>query len=176
MLVLAAGLVVLAGCATPADPATPYQDRVDDPVAGLTPEEIGDLRAGNGMGYALAAELNGYPGPKHVLDLAEELELTADQRDRVASIRQGMLAEAVPAGERLIDAHMALDALFSNREATPENVRAATATVAEAEAALRAVHLEAHIVTLQVLTHEQNQQYQALRGYGDGHSGHGTHG
>lgn len=39
----------------------------------LTPEEVEQYRAGAGMGYAKAAELNHFPGPMHVLELAGPL-------------------------------------------------------------------------------------------------------
>ena len=48
-------------------------------VKALSEEQIADLEGGRGMGLALAAELNGYPGPLHVLELAETLDLTDEQ-------------------------------------------------------------------------------------------------
>jgi hypothetical protein len=38
------------------------------------------------MGLALAAELNGYPGPIHVLQLSDKLGLTPEQKARVQSL------------------------------------------------------------------------------------------
>jgi hypothetical protein len=38
------------------------------------------------MGMAKAAELNGYPGPRHVLDLSPELHLTDAQTKLVRGI------------------------------------------------------------------------------------------
>ncbi len=38
------------------------------------------------MSLAQAAELNGYPGPLHVLELADALELTPEQRARTQSL------------------------------------------------------------------------------------------
>ena len=54
----------------------PYAGLESRAIKALAPSEVEDLRQGNGMGMALPAELNGYPGPRHVLDLAEELNLT----------------------------------------------------------------------------------------------------
>ncbi len=45
-------------------------------IKALSAEQIADLRTGRGMSFALAAELNGCPGPRHVLKLAEQLGLT----------------------------------------------------------------------------------------------------
>ena len=51
-------------------------------IKALSAEEVNQYRAGAGMGYARAAELNRYPGPMHVLELAGPLALTPDQRAR----------------------------------------------------------------------------------------------
>jgi len=42
------------------------------------------------MGLAKAAELNHYPGPRHVLDLASELKLSEEQRLRIEQIYNTM--------------------------------------------------------------------------------------
>lgn len=44
---------------------SPYAGLPAREIKALSPEEIADLAAGRGMGLALAAELNGYPGPRH---------------------------------------------------------------------------------------------------------------
>jgi hypothetical protein len=46
----------------------------------LSDREVTSLKNGMGMGYALAAELNQYPGPMYVLEMASDLELSALQR------------------------------------------------------------------------------------------------
>jgi len=56
------------------------------PTKALSEQQVDDLRAGRGMGLALAAELNGYPGPSHLLELADKLELSADQRVRIGQL------------------------------------------------------------------------------------------
>ena len=43
-------------------PASPYAGWEHRPAKALSKEQIADLRAGRGMGLALPAELNGYPG------------------------------------------------------------------------------------------------------------------
>jgi len=60
------------------------------PIKALSEQQVADLGAGRGMGLALAAELNGYPGPSHVLELADRLELSADQRARVQTLFDSM--------------------------------------------------------------------------------------
>jgi hypothetical protein len=57
-------------------PASPYAGQQARTIKALSDEEIAALRNGEGLGMAKAAELNGYPGPLHVLALAAQLELT----------------------------------------------------------------------------------------------------
>ncbi len=117
------------------------------------------------MGLALAAELNGYPGPMHVLEHAVALRLTDTQRAGLERLMAGMRSDAIAAGERLIAAEQALDRLFAERRATPEAVQEATARIGEAAAAVRSVHLVTHIGTRALLTDDQVARYDDLRGY-----------
>jgi Spy/CpxP family protein refolding chaperone len=148
-----------------ATPATPYAGLQDRPVKALSAEEAADLRAGRGMAQALPAELNAYPGPMHVLELADPLGLTPAQREALGATMAQMRAAAVPLGERVIAAEAALEALFAEARATPEAVRAASRAVGGARAELRTVHLEAHVAARALLTPEQIRRYAALRGY-----------
>jgi hypothetical protein len=80
-------ILVLAACtlALPvlADaPSAPYSGQQTRSIKALSSEDIAALLKGEGMGMAKAAELNGYPGPVHVLTLAKELKLTESQRCR----------------------------------------------------------------------------------------------
>lgn len=143
----------------------PYAGYQSREVAALSPDDLAALRAGAGWGLALPAELNGWPGPRHVLELADALDLSAEQRRAVQAEFDGMLAEAVPAGERLIAAEKALDTLFANGTATPEALRAAVDAAAEARATLRYVHLSRHLATRALLTPAQVAHYNRLRGY-----------
>ncbi len=143
----------------------PYAGLDVRPVKALSPEQLADLRAGRGMGLALPAELNGYPGPTHVLELAGPLGLTPEQRARTEALVAAMKAEAIPLGERLIAVETALDRLFAEKRATVDTLDAASATVGVAQAALRAAHLRYHLDMMAVLTPEQVARYAALRGY-----------
>src|ERR671938_205396 len=73
---------------------TPYAGMKTRSIKALSDQQIADLNAGRGMGLALAAELNGYPGPSHVLELADKLELSADQRASMQRLFDAMKAEA----------------------------------------------------------------------------------
>ncbi len=134
---------------------------------GLSAEEVANLIAGRGMGLARPAELHHYPGPLHVLELAGELELTAEQRAEAERLRAAMLAEVQPLGERIVAQEHALDALFAEGRATPNAVRQMTSDLAELRGRLRAAHLNAHVALRDVLTPEQVAAYDRLRGHTD---------
>jgi hypothetical protein len=88
------------------------------PIKALSDNEVTDLRAGRGMGLALAAELNGYPGPSHVLELDDKLDLSSEQKDQIQGLFDSMKAEAMPLGAKLIDREAALDRQFSSPTVT----------------------------------------------------------
>lgn len=139
---------------------TPYTGMQTRPIKALSEQQVADLGAGRGMGLALAAELNGYPGPSHVLD-------TADQRTSVKALFNSMKAEALPLGSKLIEQEADLDRQFASRTVTPESLKASTAAVAVTQGELRETHLKYHLSTAALLSHDQMQRYAQLRGYGD---------
>ena len=118
------------------------------------------------MGLALPAELNGYPGPSHVLENADALGLSAEQREHTKGLFEAMKAEAVPVGERLIEQEAKLDRLFADREVTPANLNAATEEIGMTQARLRQTHLKFHLAMMDVLSPAQVERYRELRGYG----------
>ena len=144
----------------------PYAGQQARPIKALSDYDVAALRNGEGMGMAKAAELNGYPGPKHVLDLARQLQLTDGQRRRVQAIFDRMSAAAKPLGGELIAQEQALDQLFAKGDITPDRLAAATAAIAELQGRLRAVHLSAHVETRALLNPDQIARYEQLRGYG----------
>lgn len=172
---LAAALTLAAG-GVAAAPASPYAGLEQRPIKALSAEQMDDLRAGRGMGLALAAELNGYPGPRHVLELARELRLSRDQRARTEALFADMRAGAVMLGERVIAGERALERLFADGRASEAGVQDAALALGRLQGALRAHHLRYHLVMRELLTPEQTSRYQELRGYADGHGGgHGRH-
>jgi Spy/CpxP family protein refolding chaperone len=143
----------------------PYAGHQSRSVKALSEEQIADLRAGRGMGLALPAELNGYPGPLHVIEHADALALNADQRARMRQLFESMKTEAVAVGERLISQETELDRQFVSRSITEASLAAKTAEIGQTQAALRATHLRYHLLTVEVLTPEQTKRYAELRGY-----------
>ena len=131
----------------------------------LSDSQVADLEAGRGMGLALAAELNGYPGPSHVLELADKLELSAEQKNRVQQLFNSMKAEAVPLGTMLLAQETALDKAFASRSITTESLKSAIEQIGVTQAALRNAHLKYHLQTVQILSADQTKRYSSLRGY-----------
>lgn len=147
--------------------ASPYVDLQTRTIKALSDQQIGDLRSGRGMGLALAAELNGYPGPLHVIELATELGLSTEQRQRMQTLFAEMKTEASALGEQLISEEAVLDRLFARREIDAQSLTAATNKIGATQAALRAAHLKYHLATVEVLSPEQVRKYAHLRGYHD---------
>lgn len=143
----------------------PYAGMQARALMALSSEQLADLRAGRGIGLALAAELNGYPGPLHVIELADRIGLSADQRQRVKQLQEAMKVEAIRVGEELITAETALDHAFRDRSITPERLAELTAVIGKTHGELRAVHLKYHLTTSALLTADQARQYSVLRGY-----------
>lgn len=160
----------LLGCATVA--ASPYSELVVREIKALSPDRIEKLRAGAGDGYAMPAELNGYPGPRHVLDLANALRLTKEQRRKTLRLFHQMKAEAVLMGEKIIEQETALDALFRHGRAEEATLFRLTAAIGKSEAQLRATHLKYHLIMAEMLTPDQRVTYGRLRGYEANGSGH----
>jgi hypothetical protein len=143
----------------------PYAGQQTRPVKALSDEQIADLKAGRGMGLALAAELNGYPGPLHVLELAAPLGLSEAQRARMAELFSAMKAEAMVLGEKLIEAETDLDRQFASRAVTEASLVEGVRSIAAVQGELRAAHLKYHLASVEVLTSQQVARYAELRGY-----------
>lgn len=162
--------------ATACAQSTPYAGEQERTIKALSEQEVADYLAGKGMGLAKAAELNGYPGPAHVLELAKDLELTDAQRTRTEALFKQMESRAIAAGRVLVAEERALDALFASRTANQANLGPALERIGRAQAQVRQVHLEAHLEQATILTPQQTAKYVQLRGYGGGAAHGGGHG
>jgi hypothetical protein len=161
---------LLMSAAVAADnPATPYAGQQARAMKALSDDDITALRNGEGVGMAKAAELNGYPGPAHVLQLSTQLGLSDAQRTAVQAIFDRMSAAAKSLGAELIGQEQTLDQLFAKRDIMPDHLVASTTAIAELHGRLRATHLAAHLDTRAVLNPDQIARYQQLRGYGQRH-------
>jgi hypothetical protein len=134
-------------------------------IKALTSEQVSGYLNGEGMGLAKVAELNHYPGPKHVLDLVKELGLNQLQIDSTKKIISSMKEEAVRLGKLIIEKEKQLDQLFSTGNADDELVKKLVNEMAEYEGELRLAHLNAHLKQKSLLTAEQISLYDKTRGY-----------
>jgi hypothetical protein len=146
-------------------PAQPYAGLQKREIKALSQEQMVDLAAGRGMSLALPAELNGYPGPRHVLDFTDELGLSDKQRSGVQQLFDSMKSEAVLIGQRLVAAERDLDRAFAERTITSERLQSATAAIAKINGELRHTHLKYHLGTAALLRPDQMHRYTELRGY-----------
>lgn len=159
---------------------SPYVGQAIQAIKALSDGEIQALISGQGMGLAKAAELNHYPGPRHVLDLAAQLHLSGAQRAETQQIYDRMHQEAVRLGTLIVDKEQELDQLFATQVVHSDTLRRLTQQIAQLQGDLRCVHLQAHVEMKQLLSREQIDQYDALRGYTSQaepapHSGHHQH-
>jgi len=175
-LLLAATLAIACSAAN-AQSSQPYAGLEQRPIKALSHQQVDDLRNGRGMGLALAAELNGYPGPSHVIELGDRLHLTPDQLIQVQRLFEAMKQETIPLGNKLVEQEGELNHLFSARVVTPASLKAAIAAISETQAQLRESHLKYHLSTAALLDQTQMQRYAELRGYqrAEGAEGHQHH-
>jgi Spy/CpxP family protein refolding chaperone len=146
----------------------PYAGQEGRAPSTLSADDVAALLAGQGWGLAKAAELNGYPGPLHVLELADALELTPAQRESVQASSDRMKARAQELGVLYIQAEKALDDVFKSGTADVGNLSELVAHAEKLRAELRMTHLGAHLETAARLRPEQRQRYMQLRGYSGG--------
>jgi len=131
-------------------------------------ERAQGLREGRGMGLAIPAEGNGYPGPRHVLELADRIGVTSDQRQQTEALFNAMKADAQRLGAQLLAEEAELNAMFREKRATPALLDQAARRIGTTEAALKVTHLRTHLAMMQILRPDQVAKYVALRRAGGG--------
>lgn len=167
-----------SGGPTPSPPIDAHHDQAPgSEVPGLGAEEVAELLDGRGMGQARVADVEGYPGPRHVLDTwgAGKLRLSPEQATRVQEIVRAMASEARRLGVLVLDAERDLALALRSGEIDATNRRARVERIAALRGELRAVHLQAHLETRAVLDPAQLARYGELRGHppDDGMPPHG---
>lgn len=153
----------------------PYVGQEAREIKALSQQEIDGYLNGRGMGYAKAAELNSYPGPLHVLELAEKLALTDEQLKQTRALYERMKDEAVTLGRQLVEKERELDRKFAGGPIDTQTLNALVSGIGALEAKIRYAHLAAHLEQQALLSRRQIQLYDRLRGYEAGH-GHSHHG
>lgn len=163
----ACGLVA-AGISGVRAETSPYAGMQNRSLKALSEQQIEDLRAGRGMGLAMAAELNSYPGPAHVLELASALNLSEDQRDRTRALFEEMRNTAVPLGNEVLAKEGELDEAFASGRIDDAALRRILAEIGRLQGELRYTHLKYHLAMRGVLSSDQIATYNRLHGYKSG--------
>lgn len=137
------------------------------PTRSLTLEEIRGLREGEGMGLARAAELNGYPGPAHLLEAARagKIHLYAEQREAIERIRTATMAKAQTLGHEILAQEASLEASFRAGRIVEADLARQLEDIGRKLAELRLTHLRAHLLAAAILRPEQIEEYYQFQGY-----------
>lgn len=164
---LALAVLLAAAPAAGQDPASaaPPHPPGGPGKSSLSADEIDGLLAGDGMGVAQTAERNHYPGPRHLLDVADEVGLSPEQRAAVRQIYVETIDRARAVGRQIVDREQALSDAFARGEITEDGLRARVAGIADLRGQLRVIHLTAHLKTRTLLSAAQLEKYEKLRGH-----------
>lgn len=175
------GLIALALAASYAAAlasGSPYQGEENSEIKAMNSTRVEGLLRGDGMDIARAAELDHYPGPRHALDLATELELSDSRIAQSEAIFEHMQSEAMRLGRLLVAGEQMLDRLFRQATVSAETLAGRLSELGDTRTRLRGIHLQAHLEQGQLLTEQQVNRYDLERGYlgdhgrADGHLRH----
>jgi Spy/CpxP family protein refolding chaperone len=155
--------LLVCGSAGNGQEASTHAGQATPEIKSLSAAEVQGYLEGREMGLAKVAELNGYPAPAHVLELATQLQLTPHQRAKAEHLKRSMKA-AARLGYWLIEAERRLNLLFAKGEADDEKITTLVRRIGGLEAEIRLVHLRAHIDMRRVLTADQIKKYEQERG------------
>ncbi|MDO8283712.1 MAG: periplasmic heavy metal sensor [Rhodoferax sp.] len=154
---------------------SPYAGQQTRSIKALSATQEQDLLQGKGMELAKAAELNGYAGPAHVLELAAALQLDDAQRHATQTLMARHKDKARALGAQLVEAERALDGAFASQAIDAARITDLTQAIGTLQAALRAEHLQTHLEQTALLNPQQIAGYQKLRGYDHAQATTGTH-
>jgi Spy/CpxP family protein refolding chaperone len=135
-------------------------------IKSLSDDDIQQLQQGKGWGLAKAAELNGMPGPVHILQMKDKISLTKEQEAKIQALFEEMQSQAIPLGKQLIELEKELNDAFKNKTITEEKLAEQLEAISKVRKTLRYVHLVTHLKTPTILTSQQIELYNRLRGYG----------
>jgi len=147
-------------------PVSKYAGQENFEIKSLSPDDIAELRRGGGWGMARSAELNGVPGPAHLLELKDQIPLNPEQISAIEAVYAQLKADASAEGENLIALERDLEAKFRNRNVTTEILSKSLDKIYRSYRNLRFIHLSTHLLTPDLLTEVQIARYNKLRGYG----------
>jgi len=171
LISLGALLFVISATVNSAEPPvyqSSYAGQEKRLIKSLSKYDIQQLRTGKGWGLAKAAELNGMPGPSHILQMKKKIGLTKKQERQVQALFNDMQEKAIPLGDELIALEAKLNNSFADKTITTSKLDQQLNSIAVVRKKLRYVHLATHLKTTKILTPNQTNEYNWLRGY---HSG-----
>lgn len=148
--------------------ATNYSGQQNRAIKSLSQSDIEDLENGRGWGLAKPAELNGLPGPVHLLEYEAQLGLSEQQVEAITDIYAMMNEQAKQLGQRYIDQERKLENLLLESDISEDQLQAQVLANAKLLGELRYTHLRAHLQTPEILNAAQIDKYNALRGYSSG--------
>lgn len=144
---------------------SPYAGEETRRIKSLSPEDVDELRNGRGWGLAKAAELNGMPGPAHLLEMRNEISLTPDQVAAIEALFRQMKSSATALGEQLIALETDLNDAFARGDIGEAALAAKLDAIGRVRTQLRLTHLQTHLQTPKILKPAQVAAYNRLRGY-----------
>ena len=142
-----------------------YSGQEKRAIKSLSSEDIDELKSGGGWGFAKVAELNGLPGPIHLLELKDEIELTDYQTQAIQNLYDEMKTQAIEHGKMFIELEQKLEELFQSSSPNANELEALLVKIENTRKKLRFTHLAAHLKTPRILTSMQIESYNNLRGY-----------
>lgn len=158
-------LLFTAGLSANPSHHQPYAGEQNREIKSLSTTDIDDLVNGRGWGFAKAAELNGLPGPAHLLEYSAELDLNQKQIISITRLYEKMQQQAKLLGQGMVDLERKLNNGFVSGDLQEQSLKQLLSKIADVRAQLRFVHLSTHLQTPAILTDLQIAHYQELRGY-----------
>jgi hypothetical protein len=135
-------------------------------IPALSEAQTAGYLDGKAMWHASVAELNHYPSPRRVFELAEALELTEGQRRATTKLDEETRQEAIRLGRELVALEQKLNRIFVWNQATADNIAIIVIDIGTLQTQLRLTHLVASIRQKSLLTEEQVRRYDELQGRG----------
>lgn len=142
-----------------------YAGEQNRSIKSLSDDDIQQLMEGRGWGLAKAAELNGIPGPAHLLEMKKAISLTDTQIEKIQQLYNDMKQQAQRLGKELIKLESELNQSFANKTINAKDLLEKLTAIEKVRRDLRYVHLATHLETPSILNPVQIARYNELRGY-----------